>query len=688
MVLLTAVLGVGNAWGERNEYTDGNGVTWKYRKIGAGATCSIWPKNTNSLSGRVDIPGTVEVDGVSIKVVGIGSDAFNGCSGLTAVTIPGSVTEIGERAFSGCSGLTAIEVESGNKNYCAESGVLFTKDKATLICYPGGKPEESYTIPSSVKAIGEYAFSGCSGLKAVTLPSSVTVIGREAFRWCSGLKAVALPSSVTKIGNEAFRWCSGLTAVTIPSSVTEIGWGVFGGCSELKSIEVESGNKNYCAAGGVLFTKDKVTLICYPGGKPEESYTIPSSVTKIMTRAFSGCSGLQAVTIPGSVTEIGWSAFCYCNGLQAVTIPSSVTEIKGRAFQGCSGLTSVTIPSSVTTIGDWAFSDCSGLKEVTIPGSVTEIGILAFENCRGLTAVTFPSSVTVIRGEAFEGCSGLNAVYWLAKANCTVSFSAFDGIDSSATLYVRKGEKARIEGNRQTWWKKFDEIVEGYVVTFQDGEGNKLGEQLVQPNGTATAPTAPTKEGYIVEWQLDGEKYDFSKKVEKDITLVAVWKQNYTVTFDAKGGKPTPDAQKVVKDGTATAPTDPTKKGYTFVEWQLDGAKYDFGMKVTENITLVAVWKKKEKSTPSTPKDPKTAVESVQLATARVVQNPVGEVLELEGMERAVRVEVYSVAGARVHAEALRGEPRVVIDARGWAHGVYVVKVEASDGAKTLRVAK
>ena len=143
MVLLTAVLGVGNAWGERNEYTDGNGVTWKYRKIGAGATCSIWPKNTNSLSGRVDIPGTVEVDGVSIKVVGIGSDAFNGCSGLTAVTIPGSVTDIGERAFSGCSGLTAIEVESGNKNYCAESGVLFTKDKATLICYPEGKPEES-----------------------------------------------------------------------------------------------------------------------------------------------------------------------------------------------------------------------------------------------------------------------------------------------------------------------------------------------------------------------------------------------------------------------------------------------------------------------------------------------------------------------------------------------------------------
>ena len=78
----------------------------------------------------------------------------------------------------------------------------------------------------------------------------------------------------------------------------------------------------------------------------------------------------------------------------------------------------------------------------------------------------------------------------------------------------------------------------------------------------------------------------------------------------------------------------------------------------------------------------------MQLAAVRVVRNPVGEALELEGMERAARVEVYSVVGAQVYAEVLHGEPRVVIDARGWANGVYVVKVEASDGERTLRVVK
>ena len=108
MVLLTAVLGVGSAWGQWNKYTDGNGVTWKYSKIGAGATCSIVPKDGNSLSGRVDIPGAVKEGGISIKVVSIGDYAFGGCSGLTAVTIPSSVTKIGDYAFGGCSGLKSV----------------------------------------------------------------------------------------------------------------------------------------------------------------------------------------------------------------------------------------------------------------------------------------------------------------------------------------------------------------------------------------------------------------------------------------------------------------------------------------------------------------------------------------------------------------------------------------------------
>ena len=130
--------------------------------------------------------------------------------------------------------------------------------------------------------IGDYAFSGCSGLTSVTIPNSVTSIGSSAFSSCSGLTSVTIPNSVTSIGDDAFRGCSGLTSVTIPNSVTSIGW-----------------------------------------------------------YAFYGCSGLTSVTIPNSVTSIGSSAFAYCRGLTSVTIPNSVTSIGYCAFSGCTGLTSV-----------------------------------------------------------------------------------------------------------------------------------------------------------------------------------------------------------------------------------------------------------------------------------------------------------------------------------------------------------
>ena len=132
----------------------------------------------------------------------LGDYAFYGCSGLTSLTIPSSVTSIGGDAFRDCSGLTSL------------------------------------TIPSSVTSIGSYAFWDCSGLTSLTIPSSVTSIGYAAFYDCSSLTSLTIPSSVTSIGEAAFSGCSGLTSLTIPSSVTSIGNYAFKGCSGLTSIYV------------------------------------------------------------------------------------------------------------------------------------------------------------------------------------------------------------------------------------------------------------------------------------------------------------------------------------------------------------------------------------------------------------------------------------------------------------------
>ncbi len=267
-------------------------------------------------------------------------------------------------------------------------------------------------IETGVTTIGENAFSECYGLTSVTIGNSVTIIGERAFNYCSSLTSVTIPNSVTTIGNAAFQSCSSLTSVTIPNSVTTIRDYAFFVCRSLTSIDVASGNLNYSSKDGVLFDKNKSTLIQYPIGNQRTEYTVPNSVTTIGLSAFQYCSNLTSVTICNSVTTIGSGAFFGCESLTSVTIPNSVTTIGESAFESCSSLKSVTIGNSVTKIGLSAFGYCSGLTSVTIPNGVISIGGYAFRYCSNLTSVTIPDSVTTIGNWAFEDCSSLKDVYY------------------------------------------------------------------------------------------------------------------------------------------------------------------------------------------------------------------------------------------------------------------------------------
>ena len=359
------------------------------------------------------------------SVTSIGNYAFDGCSGLTSVTIPNSVTSIGISAFEGCCNLSSVNIPEG---------VTTISDQLFLSC----SSLTSVTISNSVTSIGKYAFSDCSSLTTVTIPNSVTSIGSFAFYNCSGLTTVTIPNSVTSIGSHAFSYCIGLTSVTISNSVTSIGDLAFYGCSSLTEINVESANTKYTSENGVLFNKDKTTILCYPAGKTGTTYTIPNSVTSIDGSAFSGCSGLTTVTIPNSVTTIGNDAFSHCNNLIIITIPNSVTSIGEGAFGNCHGIISVTIPNSVTNIGGYAFCECNGLTSVTFPNSVATIGKSAFYNCRGLTSVTFPNSVTTIGKSAFEGCGNLSAIAFDGTSEPTIGTDAFQYVSSSVKVCVPK----------------------------------------------------------------------------------------------------------------------------------------------------------------------------------------------------------------------------------------------------------
>ena len=259
------------------------------------------------------------------SVTYIGDNAFSSCRSLTDIVIPDSVTSIGNNAFWNCCSLTDIVIPNS---------VISIGDKAFEYC----SSLSNIVIPDGVTSIGDWAFGGCSSLTDIVIPDSVTSIGGYAFWYCESLTDIVIPNSVTGIGDKAFFDCKSLSSLVIPESVMNLNGNPF--CrwnGELKCL-----SPYFIYDNKVLFDKDKSKIIAFRD-KNTTSYVIPDSVSCIGDRAFCGCSSLSIVVIPDGVTSIGNGAFEGCTSLTDIVIPDSVTSIGNNAFLGCESLESLVI---------------------------------------------------------------------------------------------------------------------------------------------------------------------------------------------------------------------------------------------------------------------------------------------------------------------------------------------------------
>lgn len=300
---------------------------------------------------------------------------------------------------------------------------------------------------------------------------------------------------------------------------------------------------------------------------------------------------IKTISLPEGMVNIGKNCFYDCTNLESVTIPSSITTIGNYAFNGCKKLTSIDIPNTVQTIGDGVCNSCSGLLTAHVGNGVSIIPMSAFWGCSSLDSIHLGSAIDSIGAAVFINCSSLRAMRLDAVVPPKIQSSyAFQGVPiATAYLYVPQSGLAAYTATNSEWRGIFygtNHIVamDVLTVTFKGWKNGQ--ENVVLQSGNvfmgddAVAPEVPARPGY----RFTGWDVDFTN-VQENLVVNALYEEIlYTVQFVDYNDAPLGAAQQIREGGTAIAPTEPARVGYSFAGWDKDFSA------VTENMTVKAIY--------------------------------------------------------------------------------------------------
>lgn len=403
---------------------------------------------------------SIRFEGSNVQI--IGNQAFKGCTSLTTVKLPSSVTTIGNNAFENTGAIAQINLDNvkliGNSAF-----------KQAFTNLPANTVELNL---SNAQFIDTMAFMNNSAIKAVNFNNNKTLrsIGTSAFESSAvpGTINLSKATYLKSIGQSAFKSTTKLDNVTLPSSLTTLGSntasvGVFQN-SSVSSVDLSNTNlttlnqSTFDGATNLTTVKlpDSLTTIEVSAFSNTGITSLDLSNTKITTlqnNSFMGLANITEVKLPDTLTTLGESTFKN-SSLQTIDLSNTkITTLPNDTFNGATKLSSVKLPAGLTSIGNDVFKATASLTEIDLTkNALTSIGSSAFE-ASGITSITLPAStgdtIMTINQNAFKG-SNISFADFRNTNLSTLPASIFENCANLEYLLVKSPDVSQANNNNAT----------------------------------------------------------------------------------------------------------------------------------------------------------------------------------------------------------------------------------------------